>query len=499
MKKRHLALSLIATIAIVAIVFSSCRKINEATELGGGIIPPVDGINTFDTTITVQAFNDTFGLANDSQYLAKGEEFFLGRINNDPFFGKTDARIFLELKPPTFKYAFADRPDSLSIDSVVLVLDYVETYGDTTVPQTVNVYEMDQSNNFRSDTAYLIRQNPFIYTSQLGSRTFAPSILNDSIKAYKDTNVNQMRIRLDNSFGTRLLQYDSSVNGAYSMDSIFRTKFKGFAIQSMGSGNAVMGFNLTGNNTFLAIYYKYDDRGTDPVDLKDTAVAYFLFSGNCAAANYVKRDYVGTPLNAALNNPPTTPDPLIYMQASPGTFAMLKIPGLAGLSNRLIHRAELIVEQLYDYPSDSMFPPPPALYLDAYDPTITKNYKYRTIPYDVTFNSSSVGMNLGAFGSIPNTGPDGLGNTVRIWKFNISRYVQHIVRGTQTSYDLRLLAPFTLNEQFGTPPSTDLTVPVSFDGTAVNPSIVKGRVRLIGDDGSNNPRRIRLRVIYSKL
>ena len=33
----------------VAIVFSACRKINEATELGGGLIPPVDNINTFDT------------------------------------------------------------------------------------------------------------------------------------------------------------------------------------------------------------------------------------------------------------------------------------------------------------------------------------------------------------------------------------------------------------------------------------------------------------------
>jgi hypothetical protein len=484
---------------MVAIVFSSCRKINEATELGGGVIPPIDGITTFDTTITVQAFNDTFGLANDSQYLSKSEEFFLGRINNDPFFGKTDARIFVELKPPSFPYAFANRPfpDSLTLDSVVLVLDYVETYGDTTIPQTINVYELDHSNNFRSDTAYLVRQNTLTYSTLLGSRSFAPSILNDSIKAYQDTTVNQMRIRLDNSFGNRLLGYDSIGNGAYKSDSLFRDKFKGFAIQSMSSGNAVMGFNLAGTNTYLAVYYKYEKRTSPNVPQPDTAVAYFLFNGNCAAANYVKRDYNGSALDAAINNPATTPDPLIYIQGSPGTFANIKIPALAGLSNRLIHRAELIVEQLYNvgYPSDSLLPPPEYLYLDAHDPTITNNYKYRTIPYDLTYTSSG-SLNLPALGVVPLTGPDGLGNTVRTWKFNISRYVQHVLTGTQSLYDLRLSAPFSLNEQFGIPPGIDNTINVF-----VNPTIVKGRVRLIGNTGplDPNPRRIRLRLIYSKL
>ena len=210
MKNRYIAFSFIAIVASVAILFSACRRINEATELGGGLIPPVDGINTFDTSINVQAFNDTFGLATDSQYLSKNEEYFLGRINSDPFFGKTDARMFFELKPLFYPWYFANsKPDSLYIDSVVLVLNYIETYGDTTTPQTINVYELDQSNNFRSDTSYLIRKDYFTYSSLLGSRTITPSMLNDSVKAFKDTTVNQLRIRLDNTFGQRLLSYDS--------------------------------------------------------------------------------------------------------------------------------------------------------------------------------------------------------------------------------------------------------------------------------------------------
>ncbi|MEI2737542.1 MAG: DUF4270 family protein [Chitinophagaceae bacterium] len=219
MKNRQIALLFIAIVATVAILFTACRKINESTELGGDLIPPVDNITTFDTSLTVQAFNDTFGLANDSQYLAKTEEYFLGKINNDPFFGQTDARLFLELKPPFFKYYFLNKPDSLYIDSVVLVLNYLETYGDTNTAQTINVYELDQTNNFRSDTSYLIRKSDLTYSTLLGSRTVIPRTLDDSVKAFRDTTTSQLRIRLDNSFGTRLLQYDSTGNGAYGGDS----------------------------------------------------------------------------------------------------------------------------------------------------------------------------------------------------------------------------------------------------------------------------------------
>ncbi|MEP6699811.1 MAG: DUF4270 family protein [Bacteroidota bacterium] len=490
MKIRSIAFSFLFIIATVAILFSACKKINEATELGAGLIPPVDNINTFDTSISIQAFNDTFGLANDSQYLSRNEEFFLGRINTDPFFGKTDARLFLELKPLFYKFAFANsRPDSLHIDSVVLVLNYVETYGDSTVPQTVNVYEIDQSSDFRRDSFYLIRKNNFTYSNLLGSRTFTPQLLDDSVKAYRDTTKNQLRIRLNNSFGTRLLGYDSSATGAYFNDSIFRTKFKGFALQSMNTGEAVIGINLISNNTKLAIYYRYEK------NLKtDTTVAYFGFNGTSASekdasavANYIKRDYTGTPLAASVGG--SNPDPIVYIQNSPGSFATIKIPDLANLSNRLIHRAELIVEQLYD-PLDPVYKAPELLYLDAADPSITRNYKFRTIPYDLQYTPT--GFDLRSFGTIPQNGFDASGNKIKIWKFNLSRYVQHVLTHTQSLYELRLFAPFTLNESYGIPPGIDQVFPFF-----VNPTIVKGRVRLGG--GNHPTQRMRLRLIYSKL
>ena len=490
MNHRSFLIFFIATVSSVAILFSACRKINEATDLGDGLIPPVDNVNTFDTTITVLAFNDTISITEDSIRLQPGDEHFLGRINNDPLFGKTDARLFLQLKPLVFPYGFQNRPDSiLAIDSVVLVLQYKETYGDTNTVQTVNVYEIDQSAKFTDDSIYLVRRNDFTYSNLLGTKTFAPSSLNDSVKVYRDTSTHQLRIRLNSAFAARIATFDSLGNGPLKSDSLFNTYFKGFALQSMSSGNAVMGFDLAGVDTKLGIYYRYYKNGLSNVD---TTVDYFRFTGQTASANYVIRDYVGTPVQASLGG--ATPDPEIFIQNNPGTQAILKIPDLANVSNRVIHLAELIVEQKYDI-SDTIFRVPETMYLDAYDPTITRSYKYRAIPYDLNASTSGP-VNLNSFGVVPRIQLDAFGNKIRVWKFNISRYVQHVLTGTQTLYDLRLVSPFYIIQTYGIPPGTDFIIPVF-----LNSSIIKGRVRLHGNNGpaDPNPQRIRLRLVYSKI
>ena len=181
MKHKHLALTLGAIFTSTLILFISCKKINESTTLGGDLIPVVDNITTFDTILTVEAYNDTFSVVTDTTKYNTSYTHYLGHIENDPFFGKTDAKLFLELLPPSAKYTFINRPDSLTIDSVVLVLDYVETYGDTLAPQTINVYEIPQSSNF-GDTSFTIRESNYEKGGLLGSKVVEPTLLNDSIK-----------------------------------------------------------------------------------------------------------------------------------------------------------------------------------------------------------------------------------------------------------------------------------------------------------------------------
>jgi hypothetical protein len=304
---------------------------------------------------------------------------------------------------------------------------------------------------------------------------------------YKDTTANQLRIRLDDAFGQRLLSYDTvGLGGGYSSDSSFRTMFKGFALEST-AGNAIMGFDLTGVNTKLAIYYK-DDNGDLAPEKWDTLVRYFSFAENArsASANFIKRDYSGTALEAAVGG--TIPDDFVYIQNTPGSFATIKIPGLAGLNNRLVHRAELIMEQVY-HVSDTIFPAA-NLYLDAYD---TTEKKFRTIPYDVSFDASG-NSNLGSFGVSPFLAKDGAGNTIKTWRFNLTRYVQHVVNDTETAYDLRLFAPLYISELYK---PAGFGSSVQTGNIPVNQAAGKGRVRLGG--GNHPTQKMKLRIVYSKI
>ncbi len=490
MKRRYLVLSFAVLITAFAVLFSACRKINEFSDVGGGLIPPIDNINTFDTSLQVQVFNDTFGILTDSLRIGSDDRHFLGQISNDPIFGRTNAELYLELKPglsdffTNGTYPFG-RKDSLVLDSVVLVLGYGERYGDSTIPQTINVYELNQA--FKLDSSYLVRQQPLSYGAQLnpGGQLIFPSRLDDSVKVFRDTTAGQMRIKLDTNFARRMMNYDTS--NAYRSDSAFKTYFKGFAVRSVGSGNAIIGIDMKSANTKLAFYYKLPKRSGS---LDSTSVTYFTFYSQCKSANYVKRDYAGSPVAAAAGV--TVQAPIAYIQNSPGTYASIKIPDLPALSNRVVHRAELIVEQVYD-PSDQLFTPPSDLFLDAFDPAITGNNKYRTFPFSLDLSPSS-GFDLQGFGVRPLNAIDPFGNPIKVWKFNLSRYIQHIVNGTQTSYDMRLYAPLTIAVK-----TKSLGITGDFDvtGAYVGSSIANGRVRVGG--GNHPTQRMRLRIVYSKL
>jgi Domain of unknown function (DUF4270) len=467
--------------SISIITFSSCKRINESTELGGDLIPAVDNITTFDTTLEVQSFNDVF--SNDSTRILKSDLHFLGKITNDPLFGSTDAQIFMEMKPPLYPFSFG-RTDSLAIDSVVLVLGYIGTYGDTTlagIQQNIQVSEINTpTTNFKYDSAYLLSTS-FPTSTILGSKAVYPYQLVDSVKVFRDTTRNQLRIKLSNTFGTRILN-DSVV---YKNDSSFRANFKGFALKSVGGGNAVMSFDLNSANTKLAFYYSYPKLGGGGV--RDTVVTYLRCGTVSANANYVKRDFTGSPFAASLGG--TNSDDLIYIDNTPGSFATIKIPGLSGLSNRIVHRAELVMEQVYDN-SDKIYSTPQVLFLDAFD---TAKQKYRTVPFDFSLTPSAgcPSTNAQLFGMLSKKTTDGSGNPIGVWKFNMSRYVQNILTKVEPNRNFRILTGYSLVDIYKGPFGEGEQF------LCLNPSIVAGRVRLGG--GNHASQKMRLRIIYSKI
>ena len=484
------------TIVISTFIFLiSCKKINEATTLGSNLIPVVDNITTFETTLDVDVYNDTFSLAPpnyDSLRLrGSSDTYFLGNITNDPLFGTSAATLFTQLKPSGFKFNFGfSNPDSLiGLDSVVLVLKYVNTFGDSTLPQSVNVFEVDPSgsNDFRYDTSYLLRENHISYTNLLGSATYTPLNLDDSVHLFEENESHQLRIRLDDAFGQRLLAYDTTSNAgnnAFYSDSAFNLLFKGFAVVPGGSGNALVGIDLSKSK--LSIYYKYNH------GVLDTTKKDFVFTTASASANYIQRDYSTSQMATHLDL--TTPQDFAYIQTQPGTFARIKIHGLDTLTNKLIHRAELYVTEAYNDPLDDILTPPTYLYLDAFD--TANNSVYHPIPYDIQLPDASSGSIIATnsgfgFGGKPALNPTG--NTVKEWKFNISRYVQNTIKGIEPVYDLRLYAPYVARNTYR------INGADYFRAFYLNPVVAAGRVRVYGGTPNTNPQRMRIRIIYSKI
>ncbi|HET7896403.1 MAG TPA: DUF4270 family protein, partial [Flavisolibacter sp.] len=220
------------------IFLASCTKLNSPTELGDELLPTVDNVNTFDTTLNVIASYHPF---NDSTKHLISESMALGQIT-DPEFGNTTADMYFNLSSPTYGSSpFYNKDSVIAIDSVVLSLAKVSGYGDTTGSQlSVAVSEIQTDNGFNDTTLYRYDHPGFTTGDVIGTKTFTVSSLTDSITLIRKTDTtkvgNVLRIRLDNSLGIKLKNFDTTANGPYANDSSFRAAFRGLAVKTNNAG-----------------------------------------------------------------------------------------------------------------------------------------------------------------------------------------------------------------------------------------------------------------------
>ncbi len=108
------------------LLLTACTKI-ETTTLGSELIPVVDNVNTFDTTLSVIA--NTY-VGEEEYRLSASSPHVVGGITKDPVFGRSKATLFFQMKPSAYPFTFASHIDSLTgagvgFDSAVLILDYI--------------------------------------------------------------------------------------------------------------------------------------------------------------------------------------------------------------------------------------------------------------------------------------------------------------------------------------------------------------------------------------
>ncbi|MFT3907901.1 MAG: DUF4270 family protein [Ferruginibacter sp.] len=506
MNKRILSLTLTGFLIIILLDWS-CTKL-DTTNIGSDLIPAVDNINTFADTF---AINTTQGVFVDTTKLTVSntlENYVFGKTD-DPLMGRTDAALFLQLKPNFYPYYIGSPGDTIvHLDSIVLCLSYKGAYGDTAnTPITLQVNSVPS--NIHGDwdsltTPHNVNYAPVLqpYGTLLGTRTFTIQSLGSYqfIGKGKDSVINQIRVKLTEPiFVSGFAEADSIYNfGIYSRDSLFRAFNNGFVV-SMTQGNALLYTQLSDPSTRLELHYK---RKNGTAVLSDTSWSYFSFNNGSGGSAAPRRCAVADHIVRTRNPLPTPGDQEIYLQTDPGTYANLKIPQLTGYSNRIIHRAEIIMEEIPGDPvADGYFPEPGYLYLDLVDSGTSKwkpiyfdlNPSYA---YDPDYKNSAYyfpGNNVvdyTYFGGTPKqitdaTAPSGKRAQYAI---NVTRYVQQIVTKQTPNYEMRLFAPYNIIYPQYKP-----------DVIPYSNSIANGRVRLGGGNAVDPKYRMRLRIIYSKL
>jgi Domain of unknown function (DUF4270) len=523
LQKRFLPTAFLA--ASLLVIGYSCTKFDTTTQ--GADLVTVDNINTFQREYDVTATQGIFTNVNDSTILKKTENHVVGGIN-DPQFGTTDARVYVQFKPPFYPYYFGKAGDTVKngttgqsspfagLDSAVVCLSFKGVWGDSSgiVPQIFQVNLIDTStSDFRdkTDTLRRLDYKPNVINNLLGSATITPQIVASQIffgrGTYKDSVVNQIRIRLNTAagiaFAKSLFEQDSSSTGAFNSDEKFRKYYGGFEIKATSlTGNTLYYINLAEAKTRLEFHYHKTNNG-----IRDTAVNSFQMYAQASgislaspSANYVKRN------NGVLLPPVNTTTPDVFIQTAPGTFANLSIPELDAFNdtNRIIHRAYLVVEQNPSgAPSDVYFTPPPYLYLDLKDTSNAIPQRYKPIPFDLSnqypYNPDATGISplyhpfpygnvdLNNFGGVALKRFDGA-NTFYRYELNITRYVQQIVTNGYKNHDLRLFAPF--NYFYPQYEGAKYVIPF------YNP-LALGRVRV--GTGTNANHKMKLVIVYSKL
>lgn len=322
-----------ATFLIVFTTLISCKK--KDSSIGNSVLDENDLLNS----AQVDTFSlTTFTILEDSAITDNPAYAVLGSYN-DPKFGTVDASFYTQFRLSGVNPNFGSDP--ITIDSMVLGLEYVSYYGDLS-SQTVEVYQMTEDIDLDSTYyAFTTKTHTGIDLVEPGFNTFTPDP-NGITVIGDDTVDTQLRIRLKNSLAQTLIDEANSAGTNFTTNENFVNYFKGLhvrvnnGVQASGTGG-VFYFNLNDPLSKMTIYY--EQAGTKKrFD--------FLINSECADFNHVDINNNGKPVQTVINDTVSGQNEF-YAQAFKSR-AVVKIPGLSGLpSKAVIHKAQLILPIQY--------------------------------------------------------------------------------------------------------------------------------------------------------
>lgn len=404
--KNRIFFAVLITTAASIILHTSCNK--KPDQVGLGLQPASSELSVaFDNEAGLLSYSvREDSVRTDVNVIKTG---MLGSML-DPVFGKTTAEIFTQLRLSENGHNFGS---DVVLDSIVLSLTYSGFYGDTMTEQTIRVYELTQ--DMVADSAYYSNQSLDDFGIALADISIVPAPA-DSITVDSSLQIPQLRIRLDDSFGQRLIDADPLV---YEDNEAWLDYMKGFRIttEPVQSGGGMLLFDMQASATALTIYY----RTGDP---QDTVSFVFQSNSNCARFTaFDHNEYLDASpefKSQVLEDDTASGNELFYLQGMGGVKAILRLPDIEdyfGDEAIAINEARLVFN-IYD--DGSELSPPPQLSLALID----EDGDYLPLP-----DASEVSSYYSGLINDAETG----------YYFRISRHVQQVLNGDSPNYPLVLL------------------------------------------------------------
>jgi hypothetical protein len=299
---------------VAVLLFASCSK--PAGEIGLQIQPEDSKLNVF-WTDTAEIY--AYSVPDDSVRADELSQTILGSMM-DPVFGHTIASVYTQFMVEVNGHDWGPNPQ---LDSLTLALFYTgDSYGDTTTPQLLHVYHMQEP--IFGDSVYYSNNTVEVGDIDYANYEFIPGP-NDSVVVDGDTVSPLVWInlsRINPSLGEYILQADTA---AMSDINTFNDYFNGLNItfSPVSQGGSLVHYDFLNNRSKMTIYYSNDD--ADSLQFK-----FFINLATAFFSNYNHDLGSGTPEFAqqVVDGDTLLGEEKFYAQGLAGVAGTIKIPNI---------------------------------------------------------------------------------------------------------------------------------------------------------------------------
>lgn len=340
-------------VGICCLIMASCTK--TTIDFGS------DGTEGDPAITMIDTFSVELSTLQEDSFLTNASEHFIVGTHTDPQLGKISVKSYFELTAPAL-----DLRDCTNcrFDSIDIRLKLSAGYmGDTTVPFTINIYEVNQAMD-ENESSLGYNVSHLAYNSNaIATKTFM----------IRPSRKEEISIRLPDAVGQNFFRMLQTNSDTVTNDTRFKRFFKGLCIETASSNSAIFYFDKTSGDSVLQLHYT--EAGIMPV----SKTAHFAISTTDHQFNGYSYDKSGTssavfvPRKKQLVSSSLTGN-MAFMHNNSGLYPKIKFNKLYTIKELhpyvQVLKAELEIKPVASsYQPGTVYPLPPSIEMRVTDNT----------------------------------------------------------------------------------------------------------------------------------